>query len=167
MNKNSWLVPIVIVVAIVIGTFYATYTGQQQANEIAGQTATQPVVQQAAAVVQKRFTGVAPNRFTGAKMVKFSGQVEALHIITERNDKVHIVLRDGNGALQQISVAPDWFLKYIRCPSLENVSIRGKGFIFDNQASDALIYAKKIWIGKTVCRLRNDEGFSFWSDRLR
>ncbi|NQU63855.1 MAG: hypothetical protein HQ517_06175 [SAR324 cluster bacterium] len=159
MKTNSWLVPIGIVVVIVIGIFLVTYKGQPTGNRTAEVAVSQPVVQTVAAVV--------PQRFTDGAMVNFNGKVESIHIIRERNDKVHIFVRDGNGNLLEVSVAPAWYLVYIKCPDLANVTIRGKGFNFDQQDGSAMIYAKKIWVDRSVCSLRNDEGFSFWSDRLR
>ena len=112
-------------------------------------------------------TGLTP--FTKAKSQRFQGRIDM--VLVRGADvgwgQVHIWVRNGLDSPQQISLAPNWYLKYLGCPTAENMQVKGAAFDFDTiQPSDKL-YAKTITVNGTTCRLRNDEGFALWSNRLR
>ncbi|MGK5094581.1 hypothetical protein WDW89_21530 [Deltaproteobacteria bacterium TL4] len=108
-----------------------------------------------------------PLRFRDRMAINFSGTIESLLYLEDKQDTVHILLRDDIGFKKELSVSPAWFLEYSACPLAVGNHISGSGFLFETGNQGALIYAKKIRLGAQVCRFRNDEGFAFWSDKLR
>lgn len=76
------------------------------------------------------------------------------------------LVTDGGGS-RQISLAPDWYLQYLGCPVSENMHVKGTAYKFDTVRSGAKLFAKTIAVNGKTCRLRNDEGFALWSNRLR
>lgn len=105
--------------------------------------------------------------FEQAPRVRFSGRVQQVSEFQKRDGQIHIWVHDANGREKEISVGPSWFLKYIGCEIGHDVKVKGIGFYFDNVGHDPMIYARKIRVNGKVCRLRNDEGFALWSNRLR
>lgn len=106
--------------------------------------------------------------FEQAPKVKFNGRIQQITELQQRDGQIHIWVHDTtSGKEQQISVAPSWFLEYMGCMLTHDLTVSGLGFRFDNQGPDPLIYAQKIVVNGRNCRLRNDEGFALWSNRLR
>lgn len=105
--------------------------------------------------------------FERARTVRFSGTVQQVSEIQQHDGQIHIWIHDARGREQLISVGPIWFLKYIGCSINHDIPISGVGFRFDKFGDDPMIYAKKIMVNGKKCRLRNDEGFALWSNRLR
>ncbi|MBF0444819.1 MAG: hypothetical protein HQL68_04465 [Magnetococcales bacterium] len=106
--------------------------------------------------------------FEQAPRVRFSGTIQQITELQKRDGQIHIWLNDDTGVEYRISVAPSWYLKYMNCTLLHDMTLSGSGFKFDNNRNgNALIYAKKIRINGQICHLRNDEGFALWSNRLR
>ncbi|MEG3620318.1 magnetosome protein MamS [Magnetovibrio sp. PR-2] len=107
--------------------------------------------------------------FTRAKSVRFRGRV--IRVISLGNDtgwgQMHVWLEDGSGQSQEISIAPDWYLIHMGCIIKENARVDGSAFTFGKARPIAEYYAKTISVGGKTCRLRNDEGFALWSNRLR
>ena len=85
----------------------------------------------------------------------------------QHDGQIHIWVDDARGVERRVSVGPSWFLKYTGCTIAHDITVSGVGFMFDRAGRDPLIYAKKIIINGKKCRLRNDEGFALWSNRLR
>jgi len=105
--------------------------------------------------------------FEQAPRIRFSGIVQQVSEFQKRDGQIHIWIHDANGKEKEVSMAPSWFLKYIGCKISHDTEVKGVGFSFDNARSNPMIYARKIMVGGKVCRLRNDEGFALWSNRLR
>ncbi|CAK0765324.1 putative Magnetosome protein MamS [Gammaproteobacteria bacterium] len=104
--------------------------------------------------------------------VKFQGTVQQITEQPQSDGQLHVWLNSAGGETR-VSVAPGWFLQYLGCQLLHDITISGVGFIFQPVAGTAtgigndLIYAKKIVINGKTCQLRNDEGFALWSNKLR
>jgi len=128
----------------------------------------QPIAQNAAAGRRGMGT-VSPGlrRFERAPMVRFSGIVQQVSELPQHDGQIHIWVEDPQGIEKRVSIGPDWFLKYTGCPVAHDITVSGIGFMFETAGKEPLIYARKIKIGNKVCRLRNDEGFALWSNRLR
>ena len=105
--------------------------------------------------------------FEQAPRVRFSGVVQQVSEFQKRDGQIHVLIHDASGKEKEISIAPSWFLKYIRCEIGHDTQVKGVGFSFDKTRPDPMIYARKIRVNGKVCRLRNDEGFALWSNRLR
>ncbi|GMT41910.1 MAG: hypothetical protein IEMM0002_0321 [bacterium] len=109
--------------------------------------------------------------FENFPSVRFEGIVQQVSELPQHDGQIHIWVEPPQGGPQggeqRISVGPEWFLKYTGCAIAHDIKISGVGFLFDKPGQDPMVYAKKIRIGRKVCRLRNDEGFSLWSNRLR
>ena len=107
--------------------------------------------------------------FTRAKSVRFRGRVARM--ISRGSDigwgQIHIWVDSGSGPATEISVGPNWYLQHLGCPVTEKSRVRGAAFKFGKVQSGAKLYAKNITIDGKSCRLRNDEGFALWSNRLR
>ena len=137
-------------------------------NPIAGQAANFPSWPSPPAQLQ---TVAMPGltRFEVAKSETFRGQVR--QIVNRGRDhgwgQIHIWVADGADLPREISLAPDWYLIHLGCPVSESARVRGTAFNFDSVRPDSALYAKTIIVNGKLCRLRNDEGFAFWSNRLR
>ncbi len=120
-------------------------------------------------VAAKRTVKAQPGvmNFEQAPRVKFSGVVQQVSEFQKRDGQIHVWIHDANGREKEISIAPSWFLKYIGCEIRHDTQVSGVGFSFDNTRPDPMIYARKIRVNGKACRLRNDEGFALWSNRLR
>lgn len=105
--------------------------------------------------------------FEQAAQVRFSGAIQQISELQQQDGQIHLWLKGPLGQEQHLSVAPSWFLQYMGCQLLHDATVSGTGFQFDKLNKQALIYVKKLVIGKTVCHLRNDEGFALWSNQLR
>ncbi|MBF0610901.1 MAG: hypothetical protein G8345_16490 [Magnetococcales bacterium] len=105
--------------------------------------------------------------FEQAPTVRFKGRIQQVTEMVQRDGQIHIWIHDISGKEMQVSVAPGWYLQYMGCTLGHDTEITGMGFSFDNQGGDPLIYARQIQINGRNCRLRNDEGFALWSNRLR
>lgn len=105
--------------------------------------------------------------FEQAPQVRFDGKIQQVTEFQQQDGQIHIWIHDQSGRELQISVAPRWFLEYMGCQLTHDIPVAGQGFRFDNQGADPLIYAQKIRVNGKNCRLRNDEGFALWSNRLR
>ena len=111
--------------------------------------------------------GLAP--FKEARSQRFRGRIET--VLVRGADvgwgQVHIWITGSPDSQRQISLAPDWYLKYLRCPIAENMLVKGAAFDFDTIRPGDKLYAKTITVNGKTCRLRNDEGFALWSNQLR
>ncbi|MEO5377224.1 MAG: hypothetical protein H7832_05505 [Magnetococcus sp. DMHC-6] len=105
--------------------------------------------------------------FEQAPRERFDGTIQQISEMPERDGQIHIWVSDNTGQEKQISLAPNWFLKYMGCILTHDIPISGIGFRFDQNKGDALIYARKISVNGRNCILRNDEGFALWSNKLR
>lgn len=105
--------------------------------------------------------------FEKAPMVRFSGVVQQVSEFSKRDGQIHVWIHGANGREKEISVGPSWFLKYMGCEISHDTKVSGVGFSFDNKRQDPIIYAKNIIVNGKKSRLRNDEGFALWSNRLR
>ena len=106
--------------------------------------------------------------FEQAPRVRFNGPIQQISEMPGKDGQIHVWLDNLQGQEQHLSIAPGWFLEYMGCTLTHDATISGVGFQFDHtQQKGAVIYVKKLVIGKTVCHLRNDEGFALWSNRLR
>lgn len=105
--------------------------------------------------------------FEQAPRVRFEGSIQQISEMPGKDGQIHVWLHNPMGVEQHLSVSPGWFLEYMGCPLLHDATLSGVGFKFDKTKDGATIYVKKLVIGKTVCHLRNDEGFALWSNRLR
>jgi hypothetical protein len=106
--------------------------------------------------------------FSRAPIVRFSGTIQQITELQQRDGQIHIWVTDANtGREQEVSIAPSWYLKYMDCTPLHDMQLSGTGFQFDKNKGPSVIYAKKLKINNRPCHLRNDEGFALWSNRLR
>ncbi|MEO5338026.1 MAG: hypothetical protein H7841_14210 [Magnetospirillum sp. WYHS-4] len=107
--------------------------------------------------------------FTRASSVRFSGQVTEMVSLGNDIDwrQVHVWLGGGPGVGQGVSLAPDWFLGFQGCPVAAGDNVAGVAFNFDAKTPNSALYAKTISVNGKKCRLRNDEGFALWSNRLQ
>lgn len=107
--------------------------------------------------------------FTRAASQKFRGRVAST--VTLGSDmgwgQVHIWVADGANPVQEISLAPDWYLSYLGCTVAENTQVEGVAFKFDKVQTNVELYAKTITVNGRQCGLRNDEGFALWSNQLK
>ena len=101
--------------------------------------------------------------FTRAVTQKYSGKVVSVAALGGDIGwgQVHVWMNDIAGQVQQMSLAPDWYMAYLGCAITENTSISGAAFRFDLAASSGMLYAKTVIVNGLECRLRNDEGFAF------
>lgn len=110
--------------------------------------------------------------FEQAARVRFNGTIQQISELQQQDGQIHLWLNDPQGREQHLSVAPSWFLQYAGCTLVHDAAISGVGFQFDKTKTGmvrrgAVMYVKKLVVGKTVCHLRNDEGFALWSNQLR
>ncbi|MBF0381835.1 MAG: hypothetical protein HQL69_12505 [Magnetococcales bacterium] len=105
--------------------------------------------------------------FSRAPVVRFSGTIQQITELQQRDGQIHIWLTGADGREREISVAPSWYLEYMNCNMLHDMQLSGTGFQFDKSIGPSVIYAKKLKIDNRPCHLRNDEGFALWSNRLR
>ena len=131
----------------------------------AGGTAPPPL-----AVVRGRnvaMSGLTP--FSRAESYRFDGRV--VRIISRGADlgwgQVHVWIAGGPEAVREISLAPEWYLQYLSCAVSKNARVAGVAFRFDAKRPNAELYAKTVTVNGKTCRLRNDEGFALWSNKLR
>jgi hypothetical protein len=107
--------------------------------------------------------------FTRASSQRYRGRV--VRTVSRGSEigwgQVHILVDDGSGPSQEVSLAPEWYLRYLGCSITDNARVRGLAFKFDETRPDVDLYAKTITVNGKTCRLRNDEGFALWSNRLR
>ena len=134
------------------------------------QSVTAAVVRPVAATPNNRRTtrpqpGLMP--FEQAARVRFRGKIQQISELQRQDGQIHVWLNDSLGKEQHLSVAPSWFLHYMSCDLAHDAAISGVGFRFDKTRDGAVTYVKKLVVGKTVCHLRNDEGFALWSNQLR
>lgn len=124
---------------------------------------------QNAAAAQQGAGSVSPGlrAFERAPTVKFNGIVQQVSEMQQHDGQIHIWVDNAQGVETRVSIGPDWFLKYTGCKIAHDITISGVGFMFERAGKDPLVYARKIRIDNKVCRLRNDEGFALWSNRLR
>ncbi len=127
------------------------------------------VMMQNAAAARQGAGSVSPGlkAFERAPTVKFNGIIQQVSEMQQHDGQIHIWVDDAQGVERRVSIGPDWFLKYTGCKIAHDITISGVGFMFERAGKDPLIYARKIRIDNKVCRLRNDEGFALWSNRLR
>ena len=136
---------------------------QAQSVTVAARRPAMTAAQQRRAIQPK--PGLMP--FEQAARVRFSGTIQQISELQQQDGQIHIWLNDPQGKEQHLSVAPSWFLHYMGCNLVHDGHISGVGFRFDKTRDRASVYVKKLVIGKTVCHLRNDEGFALWSNQLR
>ncbi len=158
-------------------TVQAGQPGWPSATAAGPVVAVQPPVQSVPAAVVQPVVPDAPPRttrpqpgmmpFEQAAQVRFSGTIQQISELQQQDGQIHLWLNGPLGQEQHLSVAPSWFLQYMGCVLQHDAAISGTGFQFDKLDKTALIYVKKLVIGKKVCHLRNDEGFALWSNQLR
>ncbi|OEJ67304.1 magnetosome protein MamS [Magnetovibrio blakemorei] len=121
----------------------------------------------AATPQEANVTGLIP--FTKASTTRFRGKV--VRVMSLGNDtgwgQMHVWISDGAGQAQEISIAPDWYLMHMGCTVTEQAQVQGSAFSFGKPQTIPELYAKSITVDGKTCRLRNDEGFALWSNRLR
>jgi len=109
--------------------------------------------------------------FTAARTEVFSGTVLKVHKTSSGGQgwgQVHVWVSQRRGGVRELSLGPDWYLEYMGCTVAANMFIKGVGFDFGSTGTvDSQLYAKDVTINGAKCRLRNDEGFALWSNRLR
>ncbi|MBF0560749.1 MAG: hypothetical protein HQL37_01785 [Alphaproteobacteria bacterium] len=107
--------------------------------------------------------------FTRAASQRFQGTVVSTVTLGSEMGwgQVHIWVADGANVVQEISLAPDWYLSYLGCTVAEQARVNGVAFKFDQVQANVELYAKTITINGVQCGLRNDEGFALWSNQLR
>ena len=107
--------------------------------------------------------------FSRASTERFQGKI--VHTVSLGVDvgwgQVHVWVDGAPPSPREVSLAPDWYLQYMGCPVQENAWVEGIAFVFDKKRPDAELYAKTITVNGKMCRLRNDEGFALWSNRLQ
>jgi hypothetical protein len=107
--------------------------------------------------------------FSRAQTSRFTGRVSEM--VVRGKDigwgQVHVWLTGGPGPAQEVSLAPDWYLKYQGCAVGKNDVVSGVAFRFDVKVSNGELYAQTIDVNGRKCRLRNDEGFALWSAQLQ
>lgn len=81
--------------------------------------------------------------------------------------QVHVWIAGGTDPAREISLAPDWYLQYLGCTVAKDARVKGMAFRFDVTRPQAELYAKTMLVNGKTCRLRNDEGFALWSNKLR
>ncbi|MES9881215.1 MAG: hypothetical protein ABW185_10080 [Sedimenticola sp.] len=81
--------------------------------------------------------------------------------------QVHILVNDGAGLTQEVSLAPEWYLQFQGCLVQRGQHVTGEGFHFDSVNRGGLLYAKNVIVNGVRCRLRSVEGLALWSDQLR
>ncbi|WP_135075531.1 magnetosome protein MamS [Terasakiella sp. SH-1] len=103
-----------------------------------------------------------------APTVKYQGNV--LRMLSRGDTigwgQVHIWVDTGPGVAKEVSIGPNWFLNHLGCRLSKGKNVRGIAYKFDKQDPNGLLYAKNIVVDGITCRLRNDEGFALWSNRL-
>ncbi|MEO5364235.1 MAG: hypothetical protein H7838_11520 [Magnetococcus sp. DMHC-8] len=139
------------------------------AGAVPAQTVPAAIVQPVAPAMPARVTRPQPGLmpFEQAAQVRFSGTIQQISELQQQDGQIHLWLKGPLGQEQHLSVAPSWFLQYMGCTLQHDAALSGTGFRFDKSNDRALIYVKKLIIGKNVCHLRNDEGFALWSNQLR
>ncbi|KAF0116376.1 MAG: hypothetical protein FD149_1423 [Rhodospirillaceae bacterium] len=107
--------------------------------------------------------------FTRAVTQKYSGKVVSVAALGGDIGwgQVHVWMNDAAGQVQQLSLAPDWYIAYLWCTVTEDTFIDGIAFRFDPMPSSGMLYAKTVIVNGLECRLRNDEGFALWSNQLQ
>ncbi|MBF0093080.1 MAG: hypothetical protein HQL33_04395 [Alphaproteobacteria bacterium] len=107
--------------------------------------------------------------FTRAATQRYRGRVVSTVALGSEMGwgQVHIWISDGANPVQEISLAPDWYLTYLGCGVVENAQVEGIAFKFDKVQANVELYAKTITVNGKQCGLRNDEGFALWSNQLK
>ncbi|CCQ73002.1 hypothetical protein [Magnetospira sp. QH-2] len=118
-----------------------------------------------------KMAGLVP--FRAAKTVRYQGRVER---VVHRGaagtpgagwGQMHIWVADGVNPVQEVSVAPDWWVVHLGCNVQKGSYVRGVAFQFDQrQRPESFIYAKTLVLNGKLCQMRNDEGFAIWSNQL-
>lgn len=107
--------------------------------------------------------------FSRAASERFRGKV--VRTVSLGSDtgwgQIHIWVDNGSGPSREVSVAPNWYLQHLGCSIADNSRVQGVAFRYSKSQPDAELYAKNITIDGKSCRLRNDDGFALWSNRLR
>ncbi len=120
------------------------------------------------AVAMPAGRGLVP--FSAARTEAFNGTVAQVQGsgVDQGWGQIHVWIADRNGDAMELSMAPDWYLEYMGCGVTRNMYVKGTGFIFDTDGmAQPLLYAKDVTVNGVKCKLRNDEGFALWSNRLR
>ncbi|MBF0255880.1 MAG: hypothetical protein HQL47_05340 [Gammaproteobacteria bacterium] len=81
--------------------------------------------------------------------------------------QIHLLVNDGAGLMQDVSLAPEWYLTFQGCIIRRGQHVEGVGFHFDGLTQGGVLYAKNIIVNGVRCRLRTDEGLALWTDQLR
>jgi hypothetical protein len=81
--------------------------------------------------------------------------------------QVHVLVNDGAGLIQDVSLAPEWYLSFQGCVVRRGLHVEGEGFHFDGLNEGGVIYAKNLVVGGVRCRLRTVDGLALWTDQLR
>jgi hypothetical protein len=81
--------------------------------------------------------------------------------------QVHVVVNDGAGMVQDVSLGPEWYLSFQGCVVRRGIHVDGEGFHFDGLTQGGVLYAKNLNVNGVHCRLRNNQGLALWTDQLR
>jgi hypothetical protein len=81
--------------------------------------------------------------------------------------QVHILVNDGAGLIQDVSLGPEWYLSFQGCVIRRGLHVEGVGFHFDGVTQGGRLYAKNVIVNGVRCRLRTDQGLAIWTDQLR
>ncbi|MEO5341946.1 MAG: hypothetical protein H7842_01175 [Gammaproteobacteria bacterium SHHR-1] len=81
--------------------------------------------------------------------------------------QVHILVNDGAGLIQDVSLAPEWYLSFQGCVIRRGLHVEGVGFHFDGVTQGGRLYAKNVIVNGVRCRLRTDQGLALWTDQIR
>lgn len=184
MKAENWIVTAGIVFLLIMSLFsflpedvlesdFTAATVDKTMNLAPGGIDPMTLGQAGPMVAAAKKPGTASTRFPGqtdferAPSVRFNGVIQQVSELQQHDGQIHIWVDDARGIEQHVSVGPSWFLKYTGCTIAHDITVTGVGFMFDRAGRDPLIYAQKIVINGKKCRLRNDEGFALWSNRLR
>lgn len=109
--------------------------------------------------------------FQAAPTIPYSGVIEQ---IVNRDPggwgQIHIFIRTPGNRVQEISLAPEWYLQFLGCTPQQGQAVSGEGMRFGAQQQGQpgqLLHARNVSMAGVICRLRNADGFALWSDQLR
>jgi hypothetical protein len=81
--------------------------------------------------------------------------------------QVHVLVNDGAGLIQDVSLGPEWYLSFQGCVLRRGLHVEGVGFHFDGLTQGGRLYAKNVIVNGVRCRLRTDQGLALWTDQIR
>lgn len=106
--------------------------------------------------------------FVPPALVNFSGTIDNLVNMDPNGwGQIHIFVNNGDVSIQEVSLAPEWYLKFQGCEVRIGQMVTGEAFDLDPMNPDTLLYAKNLATNGALCRLRTNNGLAIWSDQLR